>query len=127
MTTFYDIDAPEPGGSEEPPLTQDYKPPEHRLDIEDIDRTKPYTGDDPPQPPHPTDMSTFKKRPSDGAWCKVDASGRWYPVDRLGVRLHKKNPNKPFDTHNVEIAAKLKISYYKYMNIQILFWKNPKF
>ena len=59
--------------------------PRHDIAPDEIDRSKPWSGEAPPQPlDGDVNPSTFKRN-KDGIWCRPDASGRLFPVDRVIV------------------------------------------
>ena len=71
----------------------------------EIDLSKPWDGEEPPQPLDGDVNPDHFRRNKDGVWCRPDADGRLFPVDRVGQRWTKRARKAGGEARPPEISA----------------------
>ena len=100
VTWFTHVTPPSGAGDEAPTFE-----PRTSVAPDEIDRSKPWSGELPPQPlDGDINPSTFIRNKS-GVWCRPDASGRVFPVDRVGERWSKKPLKTGGEARPPELSA----------------------
>ena len=94
ITMFWDHNAPPEVTQAEVDANRVVGPKAESVDAGTVDRSKPYSGVEPPKPLMPDDNVEYRRRIKDGVWCVVDQAGRMYPVDNVGQRWYKPKPGE---------------------------------